>query len=130
MVQVAVTSMRTAATASDAAKTMNELKRLGLADNTEVCNALLLCHARARQWEQALHAFRRQCERGVPADTDTYSLLIEACVNGAPLYMSPLSACVVYRPLTVPASAWPQAAGLDARAGACSGPCGRGVPGV
>lgn len=48
----------------------------------QVFNALLVCIAKSRDWEKALHVFKHMNNIGVPADTTTYNALLEACMNG------------------------------------------------
>ena len=82
--------MRRAPDISDATAVFLLLQRLQLEADVEVYNALLMCHAKAAQWQEALHVFRRLGERRVAANTGTYNALLRACVRGARRPYAPL----------------------------------------
>lgn len=98
--QVALTAMQQASTVAEATAVFSALQRLCLNANVEVFNALIGAHAKAAQWQQALHVFRQMGERRVAANTQTYNLLLQACVRGAALrrLRCHLSVSIMMRP--------------------------------
>lgn len=58
------------------------LQHLGLEKSTSIFNTLLERVARGKEWEKVLHVFRHMLDVGVPVDTETYNMLLGACIRG------------------------------------------------
>lgn len=58
------------------------LQHLGLERQTCIYNTLLQRVAHGKDWQKVLHVFRNMLDTGVPVDTETYDMLICACIQG------------------------------------------------